>query len=1265
MGKELSLAIKIGGKLDGSLSAAVNAAQAQLNGIAKSANTAMTAATVAVAAAGIKLVQESVQTYQEYQSALNSAAATAGVERGTADYEKMNAAAREAGRTTVKTAEESANALEYMALAGWSVEDSTKALMPVLKLSAATGADLATTSDLVTDSMANLGLNIDDLNHYLDVSATANNKSNQTALQLQEAYLGVGGVLKNLNAPIEESAAVLGVLANRGTKGSEAGTALSAILVNMQKTTGDSAKAMKQLGVSMYDANGDARSILDVFQDVSDKTSGMTEEQRNLMYQMICGKSHVDSFAKIMAGFTDTTADGTKEIYSLLDAFQNCDGALDKLYDIKTDTLEGSAQKLSSAFDDMKISIGEQVAPMLQGLYDDLATKMPQIGDIIVKSLQKIIPAAQKVLSFLVNNSDKVVSGAIKMAEAFAAIKIGTGAIKGITSIVELIKNLSTVTKAAGITRVLQGLIGTFTGINTAAYTAGAGITAFIAAAAPIAAVTAGIIALIAAIKTTYSYLYNKKYNYAEGMNEQADAIGKATTNLVKYNEIAAEVAKQREIIQNPESSAAQIENAKERLQEIAEMVGKEYNLVINADTTQLENAVNMAQQLSRTELIDNSKDLIKKAQGGADQYKIDTGNIAKLEQQQSYYQTLNSTYKDLVTSSDLYRTSFDNGLISQEQYLSNMDALYQKAKDAGIQFEYLGDNLTEYSVGDFITAISGGADMSRMQLEGVNSELERVLKNVKEFDEATQKAGQYLTQALASDIKAGNAFGTDTDITLITQLGEAMVAAGKSTQELGTQFAAAKSGYAEFSAAIADGKASEMAQSFMEYEKSIGETAETAVQGAALIANGFENVSQATAAGDEAINAVINDLKSFGDMQGLFDGLDNNGVADKLTDIAHAMNLIPANKSITINADGNFEVIQDAENQIASLKSIGNVNVSINADGDLTVFDETTSKMQFLQGLGAVDLTVNADGNIDVLNKAGEVISTIDSKSAEVSINGQVSGVDQVQQAAETAENVNDKTATVTVNATDNATVTIQQVQNALTTLDGTKTNPAINANDKASSVISSVSKQLDALDGKTAKTVVITEYKTQGTPPANNASGTNYFKGGLTYVNDQDVTDPREVIEYGGKQWYYEGRNVLANLPRGAKIYNAAESRALIDGSHRNGLERVPFDGYVAELHRGEQVLTAEQADEYRGGGVADLLEWLEEYFDDPERRGGGSGSGDGGGESKIVFSPNITVNGNGDKETIKQTIRMSFAEFKEYMEEYERDNRRKRFA
>ncbi|MGN0162826.1 MAG: phage tail tape measure protein, partial [Candidatus Ornithomonoglobus sp.] len=273
-GKELKLAISIGAKIDKSLGSAINNAEAQLSKIGSGVNKVAKAVTVATAAAGVKLVSDSIEAYTTYESALSKTAATAGVEKGSAAYNQLNEAAREAGRTTVKTAQESAEALGYMALAGWNVEDSTKALMPVLKLSASTGTELATTSDLVTDSMANLGLGINDLNRYLDVSVAANNKSNQSATQLMEAYLGVGGVLNNLNSPIEESAAILGVLANRGTKGSEAGTALNAILVNMQKKTGDASKAMSQLGVSMYDQNGNARKLTDVFQDISDKTSG-------------------------------------------------------------------------------------------------------------------------------------------------------------------------------------------------------------------------------------------------------------------------------------------------------------------------------------------------------------------------------------------------------------------------------------------------------------------------------------------------------------------------------------------------------------------------------------------------------------------------------------------------------------------------------------------------------------------------------------------------------------------------------------------------------------------------------------------------------------------------------------------------------------------------------------------------------------------------------------------------------------------------------
>ena len=1173
MGKELELAIKIGGKIDKSLGSAINAAQSQLNTINKSLNGAGMAIAAGVATVTTKLVVDSVNTYKDYQSALNSAAATAGVERSTAEYEAMDKAAREAGRTTVKTAQESANALEYMALAGWSVEDSTKALMPVLKLSAATGADLATTSDLVTDSMANLGLGIGDLNHYLDVSATANNKSNQTAMQLQEAYLGVGGVLKNLNSPIEESAAVLGVLANRGTKGSEAGTALNAILVNMQKQSGDAYEAMSKLGVSMYDSSGKARSILDVFQEISDKTSGMTEENRNLMYQMIGGKSHLDSFAKIMQGFTTDTADGQKEVYSLVNAFKDCDGALDKLYGIKTDTLEGSLATLNSAYDDMKISIGESIAPILKNSVENLTAKIPDIQNIIINSLEKIIPAASKVLDYVIDNADNIILTIKNIAKAFVGFKIA----------------------------------------NEPATLAAAAIVGFAAAV---------------------NAIYEHKRNYANGMNEAADGIEKASNALVKYNDIAAEVPQLREVISNPESSTQDVENAKSRLQEIADLLSKEYNLTINADTSSLENAVNMAQQLSRTELINDSSKLINTATKGASKYKEDVSSMPGLINQQKALQDQKSLYQSLQAEAGTYYTAFSQGQTSQQQYIDKMNELYNTARAAGIEFHDLGDELTVYNALGFREQLSGGFLKVDKELTEVNDELATANSNITEFDESTKKAGDYLAQALANDVVNKNAFGSESDVKMLEQLGEQMVIAGKNTDAVATQFAAAKAGYTDFEKAVGEGKAAEMAQNFLNYKTAIGDTAESAVQGAALIQNGFENVSQATAKGNDAVLAVINNMKSIGDVQGLFDGLDNNGVAAKLTDMAHAMSLIPENKSISIDASGNFQVIQEAENQIASLQSQGNVNVSVNANGDLSVINTATNDAETLSAIGAVSLQVNASGNIDVLDNAQQKLATVDSKTGQV-----------------------------TLGANDNATPTIQNVQNLANTFGAMQVKPTLSATDNATSTINSVSQKLSALDGKKATTTIVTKYKTTGTPPGHSARGANSWRGGLTYVNDQMVNDPREVIEYRGMRYWYEGENVLANVPKGARIYTAAESKAFIDGSHRNGLDRVPFDGYIAELHKDERVLTADEAENYSENGLfSQAVERVKAYMGESKSDGGGNNSSDDG--RQIIFSPHIEISGNGDKETVMQGVRMTFSEFCSMMEEYERDRRRKQF-
>ncbi|MBR1444329.1 MAG: phage tail tape measure protein, partial [Firmicutes bacterium] len=216
-----------------------------LSGLGKTAVAATAAAVTGMAA----FAKESVETYGQFQKSMSNVAGILSIDKSSEAYAQLSNAAREAGKSTTKTASESADALSYMALAGWSTQDSMKGLMPILHASEATGADLATTSDLVTDSMSALGLKTDELQHYLDVCARAQNKSNTSLTQMQEAYIAVGGTFKTFNTPLQESGALLGILANRGIKGSEAGVRLQSTLINLTKKSGESAKAMKDLGI--------------------------------------------------------------------------------------------------------------------------------------------------------------------------------------------------------------------------------------------------------------------------------------------------------------------------------------------------------------------------------------------------------------------------------------------------------------------------------------------------------------------------------------------------------------------------------------------------------------------------------------------------------------------------------------------------------------------------------------------------------------------------------------------------------------------------------------------------------------------------------------------------------------------------------------------------------------------------------------------------------------------------------------------------------
>lgn len=345
---------------------------------------------IGTAVAGGLAIKDTVETYKGFEQSMANTAAIAGVKAGSDTYKLLEKAALDAGKATSKTAQESVEALGYMSLAGWSAESSMKGLMPILRASEATQADLATTSDLVTDSMSSLGLNVDELNRYLDVAAKANNKSNQTLTQLMESYIACGGNFKGFNTDITESAALLGTLANRGIKGAEAGNKMSTVLINLTAKSGQSYEAMKQLGIAAYDQQGKFKGVTKVLEELQQKTVSLTDEQRDNYFSMIGGKTQIDTLNALMGGLTTTTESGEIELYALRKELENSTGALNEMAGAVNNTMSGAFARLNSAVDDFKINMVKQFAPIITPAIDKVASAIPRITESLSNSMINI-----------------------------------------------------------------------------------------------------------------------------------------------------------------------------------------------------------------------------------------------------------------------------------------------------------------------------------------------------------------------------------------------------------------------------------------------------------------------------------------------------------------------------------------------------------------------------------------------------------------------------------------------------------------------------------------------------------------------------------------------------------------------------------------------------------------------------------------------------------------------------------------------------------
>jgi len=395
MANEYKIAIHIAGKLEKSLGSSVKEANGVLDtlgntggGVLGGINKGLSVlgkATVGVfgatGAAMAAAAKQSITTGMAFEDAMANTAAIAGVTKTSAEFQKLKAAAEEMGRTTSKTAAESADALGYMALAGWDVKTSVDALPGILHLSEATGLDLATTSDLVTDSMSAMGVEVSDLTKYMDVLAKAQNSSNMNVQQEMDAFIKSGGILQTLGVGYKDAATTLGLMANSGLKGAEAGTALNAILRNLTKPSGESAKAMEALGISMFDAEGNFVGMEEGLWRVHEALSGLTEEEQTQYLQQLGGEygSKLGLLLKNFDQIKDEQGNLTTGWKELSSEIENSTGALDEMRDTKLDTLTGDVSKLTSALEALENKFYEAMSGSLRETVSWLTDKVGEL----------------------------------------------------------------------------------------------------------------------------------------------------------------------------------------------------------------------------------------------------------------------------------------------------------------------------------------------------------------------------------------------------------------------------------------------------------------------------------------------------------------------------------------------------------------------------------------------------------------------------------------------------------------------------------------------------------------------------------------------------------------------------------------------------------------------------------------------------------------------------------------------------------------------
>lgn len=446
-----------------------------------------------------------IKTATDFEAGMSEVKAISGAT--ATEFDALRDKAIEMGAKTKFSASDSAAAFKYMAMAGWDVQSMMDGIAGIMDLAAASGEDLATTSDIVTDALTAFGLQASDSAHFADVLAQASSKSNTNVDLMGETFKYVAPVAGALGYSIEDTAVAIGLMANSGIKGSQAGTALRATFTRLTKPTEAVAIAMEKYNISLTDSQGNIKPLSTLMLELRDRFSGLSDSQKTSLAATLAGQ-------EAMSGLLAIVNASDEDFQKLTDEINNANGAAQDMADIMMDNTAGAIEQLKGALESAGILIGEKLTPYIRqlaewitGLVEKFNAMSEEQQDLIIK-IGLFIAAIGPALLIL----SKVISVVASIIKVIGIVK---GVLLPIINAVFLLKN--------GVTTAFLAM----EGFSKGAIVVAKGISLLLN---PITLVIAAIGALVG----VFVYLYKTNEDFRNKVIEVWETIKEAIGNAIE-----------------------------------------------------------------------------------------------------------------------------------------------------------------------------------------------------------------------------------------------------------------------------------------------------------------------------------------------------------------------------------------------------------------------------------------------------------------------------------------------------------------------------------------------------------------------------------------------------------------------------------------------------------------------------------------------------------------------------------------------------------